>query len=125
MNVYESMSSYEMMDLSLGFREAMTSDVMNFISVVSAYLIVSYLAGAKLSRFQTSVITVLYTAMLTLIIYGTTVAALNFMEVSSLLSGAAPTPFPWVLCSVLVTGWVFSLIFMFQIRRRTGTSSDG
>ena len=116
--IYETLSNYELIDLALSYREAMTGDVMNYVSLLTAYLIVSYLVGSKLTRSQVTIITTLYSAIIAMVIYGTIATATTFVAVNAQLLDTAPSFLPQGLGILLFTGWVVSILFMFQIRRR-------
>ena len=54
------MSEYELVDAAGTFHDIAISTLMAYFSVLSAYLLVAYLVGTRLTRLQTFVITGLY-----------------------------------------------------------------
>jgi hypothetical protein len=46
------MDDYQALETMYAVRPVMANDAMNFLTVMSAYLIVAYPVGARLSRFQ-------------------------------------------------------------------------
>lgn len=54
------MTEAELVEAAMNAGESVLGNVMAYLSVVSAYLIVAYVAGAGLSRFQVFVINVLF-----------------------------------------------------------------
>ena len=54
------MTELEMIEAVYTIRQAGAADISNFVTIVSAYLVVAYLAGDKLLSFQLWAISVVY-----------------------------------------------------------------
>ena len=62
------MTEYEILDLQATYVAALGSDIMNFISILSGYLLASYFLGDKLRLSQFVVLTVSYTIIMLIVI---------------------------------------------------------
>jgi hypothetical protein len=94
----------------------MGEDAMNFFTILSAYLVVAYFVGAKLSKFQGWAISFLSC------IYGSGPIVATYISVADLwsLSNHAPHPattYFWMLPGARVAAWFVSLGFMINARR--------
>jgi Kef-type K+ transport system membrane component KefB len=104
-----------------------------FVSVLFAYFVVAYLVGAKLSRWQVSIITGLYAVfaltILSLLVvtfgrmidFGTDIQAINPEHIyfASAQQGNGAFGFgSLMLWSPFIGAFVAGLVFMFQIRRK-------
>jgi len=58
------MTEYEMLDLQATYVAALGTDIMNFISILSAYLLASYFLGAKLRLSQFIIFTITYSIIM-------------------------------------------------------------
>ena len=94
------------------------------------YVAAAYFVGAKLSRFQTIAITILFCLFVPGPVLGvheavSAMAALTHdygpqftsIDANSQLAFLAPTLVP----ATIVVGWLISIAFMFQIRRQSPT----
>jgi hypothetical protein len=103
----------------------LTIDTLSFyMTVTSGYLIVAYLAGAKLSRLQVAVISTLYIFMSSTATYGLYAFVARGMAFSLKHSALDPEIVVYanpvlsiVLSATLAGGIIASLIFMWNIRR--------
>ena len=103
----------------------LTIDTLSFyMTVTSGYLIVAYLAGAKLSRSQIAVISTLYIFMASIATYGLYAFVARGSAFSHKHSALDPgmvvyaTPVLAVVLSVTLAGGIIaSLLFMWNIRR--------
>lgn len=55
------MTEYELLDLVAGAIDSMYDSTTLFLSLISGYLLVAYLVGAKLTRVQTVIVSTLFT----------------------------------------------------------------
>ena len=119
------MTEYEYLDLISTYRAETGFHVMNFIAAMFAYIAAGYFVGEKLSRFQVTAITVLYTMFAPLPV-SAGYEALQATRSTHLAYVAAfgPPDYPSTLVlfgpelALFVVGlsWVISIIFMFQTR---------
>jgi heme O synthase-like polyprenyltransferase len=58
------MTEYEILDLQATYVAALGTDIMNFISIMSGYLLASYFLGAKLRLSQFIVLTLTYSIIM-------------------------------------------------------------
>jgi len=120
------MSEYEYADLISEYWGNAGAYFTLYVTVVSAYLIAAFLAGAKLTRSQNFILSfgfVVFTVLATWAFYGSGMTAVYYTE--KLLSLEADSPQrgrSWVsgIGSALMLGGTFaSLYFMWGIRRQT------
>ena len=62
------MSEYEILDLQASYVAALGTDIMNFISILSGYLLASYFLGDKLRLSQFVVLTATYSIIMLIVI---------------------------------------------------------
>jgi hypothetical protein len=97
-----------------------------FFSAITAYLIVAYLVGAKLSRAQVSIVTVVFSLFCFLLLGSITRLSGEIgsyrQQIQSIDSGlnefASPGPGAFAVLAIFALAYLMSLIFMAQIRRR-------
>jgi hypothetical protein len=58
------MSEKDLIDLFYAANELLSAYVMNFISIMSGYLLATYFLGSKLSKFQFAILTTSYTIVM-------------------------------------------------------------
>jgi hypothetical protein len=58
------MTEYEILDLQASYVAALGADIMNFISIMSGYLLASYFLGSKLRLSQFIVLTLTYSIIM-------------------------------------------------------------
>jgi hypothetical protein len=79
------MTEYEILDLQATYVAALGTDIMNFISILSGYLLASYFLGAKLRVSQFTVLTLTYSIIMLVVMaaiitdYGEIQAAESFL----------------------------------------------
>lgn len=112
------MSTYETLDLVYSLISYGVTIMAFYFSVVSAYLIVAYLAGRELSKLQVIIINTLFLAFSFSLVYGT----FNFFfgAYSFVQEAGGPIP-PWsppFLALIETFGIFAALFFMIIIRRK-------
>jgi hypothetical protein len=100
----------------------------NFIAIMSGYIAAAYFVGRKLTTFQVSALTFLYTAIAPFPLVGSIQASYSagnlYGKYSDLID--APPLFsviesgPLVIGGTMVLSWVVSIFFMFNVRRNLG-----
>ena len=119
------MTEYEIIDAVSSLRSEGAQHVMNFVSVLFGFIIASYLVGARLSRFQVAVITILYVIWTPAPILAAYDASTAFQqlyfehqEVLSIELGASPLMLqaPIVVLVGMTSSLVMSIGFLFQVR---------
>ncbi len=119
------MTEYEIIDTIISVRADIAQHSMNFVSVLFAYILAAYLVGSKLSRFQVSMITILYVLWSPgpiLAAYDGAVALqdlyVHHRAVLSVEMGASPlmATAPLVVSAAMLLAWVISVVFMIQVR---------
>ena len=103
---------------------------MNFVAAMFAYVAAGYFVGEKLSSFQVTAITILYTIFSPLPVaagyeamQATRVAHLEYVEHFG-AQDYTSTLFlfgPELALVVVGASWIISIIFMFQTRKSRGT----
>jgi len=120
------MSEYELLDLFISKEAQMASQFAIYISTLSAYLVVAYLVGSKLSWIQLSAITALFAfgaggQTYAIYLHGIHVREiLDRKEQISALTpyeqGFATNLAPWIWAMTI--GVVVSIYFMIHEKRR-------
>lgn len=119
------MTEYEIIDAISSLRSEAGQHVMNFVSVMFGFIIAAYFVGAKLSRFQASVITILYVIwtpgpMLAAYDVSTTLQQLyvQYHGVLPIELGASPLILHGaaVVTVGMASSLVMSIVFLFQVR---------
>lgn len=119
------MTEYEIIDAIVSLRADIAGHSMNYVSVLFAYIVAAYLVGSKLSRFQVSMVTLLYviwTPAPILAAYDGAVALqelyLSHQEILSIEMGASPLMniVPTAVFAGMSLAWLVSIVFMFQVR---------
>jgi len=120
------MTEYELLDLLAGSIDSMYDSVALYLSIVSGYLLVAYLAGNKLTWVQTVIISVLFVAGAGLQGWGLLTYQLaneEYMAAKAMISplteyqqGIANSGGGKIIASVMATGVVAALYFMWSVR---------
>ncbi len=72
------MTEYELLQLQATYEEALGTNIMNYISILSGYLLASYFLGNKISKAQFVILTLTYSVIMLLTASATVI---NFSEV--------------------------------------------
>lgn len=119
-NFFGEMSNYELTELAMIVQSTTNEAVAIYLSVLSAYLAVAYLAGDKLTKFQLYSITVIYSAWVAIQFAG-------FFQLNSLgndivfYTTGIDNSIPYLIGQIVVlASWLLSLAFM----RHSRTQSD-
>ena len=110
------MNRYQTLDLVYSLLGFGVTTMAFYFSVISAYLVVAYLAGKELEKIQVVIINILFLAFSLSLVYGT----YNFfLEAYLLIPDSGPIP-SWLPLSVGITeifGIVAALFFMKNNRK--------
>lgn len=120
------MTEYELLDLMAGAIDSMYDSTTLFLSIASGYLLVAYLAGAKLTKIQTVIISALFVVGAAFQCWGLItyeIAIEEYLAAKAVISpltahqlsianGNAGT----IIASALVAGTLAALYFMWSIR---------
>jgi predicted membrane protein len=118
------MTEYELIDLLNSTMDLLISALVTYVSFVSAYLIVAYLAGRNLSGQQTTIVSILFIfgALLTIFaLWGLSTRVGFTVQALYAVNPDYPVSYPkgyreaLVICCSL--GLVASLQFMWNIRQ--------
>ena len=114
------MTQYEIIDAVGTFQGLAQSGLMNYFSILSAYLVVAYFAGTNLSRHQAVIITGLYLVMQLFVTWGifTFFIATRILAETINAAGWQPPPIKpiYVVGPLLVFGIIAGLKFMWDVR---------
>ena len=114
------MTQYEIIDAVGTFQGLAQAGLMNYFSILSAYLIVAYFVGTNLSRHQVLIITGLYLVMQTFETWGilTFFAATRSLAETVTVGGWQPPPIKpsYVALPLLTIGIIAGLKFMWDVR---------
>ena len=111
------MTAYEYADLSATYHGIALSSMMGYFTVLTAYFVAAYTAGAALNRSQVIAVNALFLVMAGLMTWGT-VTYLVAARLHRVLSGEyvppiAPAPFA---AAIFGLGILMGLKFMWDIR---------
>ena len=125
------MTEYEVLDMISTHRAGGAFHVMNFAAAMFGYVAAAYFVGEKLSTFQTIAITILFCLFVpgpVLGVHESVMVVVNLTETygsefasigsSSKVAAFAPIAVP----GTIILGWVISIAFMFQIRKKQHVS---
>ena len=112
------MSGYDDIQAAYAIREVAANDAMNAFTVISAYLIVAYLAGPSLSKFQVWAVSILYTCFLMGPIAGFYQGVIDMKKLGHGGEALHAVEFPWIVPLIMIAGWVLSIVFMVNARHR-------
>ena len=110
------MENLQTLDVMYAIRAVAAEDGMNFFTLLSAYLVVAYVVGSKLSTFQVWAISLLYTLFSTGPLTGFYLSALDAKSLNHIY-GAPQMDYPWLVPTIMALGWVLSIAFMIDARR--------
>ncbi len=105
-------------------RNVAAQDGINAFTLISAYLVVAYLVGPKLSKFQVWAISIIYTAFLLGPIAGFYVAVLDLKAVNHGGGNLHSVEFPWIVPLIMLFGWALSIAFMIDARKKKKTADE-
>ena len=120
------MTEYEYLDLISTYRGETGFHVMNFIAVMFGYVAAAYFVGNKLTNFQVTAITILYTIFAPLpvaagyeALQATRATHLQYLETFGEPSYSSTLILfgPELVLVVVGASWIISIVFMFQTRR--------
>ena len=127
------MSEYELADLAASNVANMYLDVAAFFTLFSAYIVMSYVTGDKLTRFQVWFINITFLGLATINFFSMVSLLNRQMQLKELLRSAnfaldqlsqlsQATVYAYILFRVLLV--IGCLVFMWQIRRGHATKSN-
>jgi hypothetical protein len=121
---YEAMAPYELADLSYSIREALNTDIFNIFTIISAYLLVAYFAGAKLDRVNVAIVNLVYTVWMATFTFSTFQVAQQLVVVNDVRNLGVTDEAVMLLAFALTLGgaWISSLVFMYRVRRNAAES---
>ena len=119
------MTEYELLDLMASMEAHMATQFSLYLTVISAYMVVAYLAGEKLTRVQVwiaSVLMLFAAGGQTWALYTTTGRVMEYLQLKQEYSpltnyelNFAANSYTWVF--ILSFGIVAALYFMWGVRR--------
>ena len=110
------MTEYEALEAIYTIRATTAADGMYFVSILSAYLVVAYVVGPELSRFQVITITILYSLFLTMPINGMYSGLGDLLLLEHPFRPDRPEGAQYVIPGVMIVAWIASVLFMIQVR---------
>ena len=112
------MSNYELFDAYFIVRNALVSDVTIYMTILFAFLTVAYFVSAKLNRFQAITISTLYSLFALYMVTSAFNSSQMMSQIGATVTGQEYTRDSFVLATILLVSWIFSLILFAQARRR-------
>jgi hypothetical protein len=118
------MTEYELTDVVMSRFGLMTEQASLYFALVSGYLFVAWMVGARLSRFQVSVINGLYVIWIASITQGYISAASAVVDLESAINrigSVSSDPIDtyygtYAFAVVQIVGLIASLFFMWSVR---------
>ena len=117
--LYGDLNSFELTELILLIRSQMSTDMTINFSIFFGYLVVTYIAGKRLTSIQCVTFSILYSVIVlsaTFQIY-TDLSAINALQ-GILLGADVPFGRSLFQVSVMVIMWSLTLVYMYQTRRQ-------
>ena len=111
----EQISYYELSDLILLTYSTLIDQLSVFLTVLFAYFIVAYLIAKKLSVFQLSAVSLVYSAFCIVAIGGYWSLSIRLWHLVYFRDGDVPITL-FASFGVCVVGWLLSLAFMLHAR---------
>ena len=98
-----------------------------YLTVVTTYLVAAYLAGEKLTRFQTFLTTSLFIVFALVFTFGSVAFFQSTTEITARFGNEVgistfPIQFAWVIGFAEILGILGSLRFMFDVRSKKGVA---
>jgi hypothetical protein len=121
-------TEYELLDVIATFQATATGHLMNFITVLFAYLVCAFLVGEQLTRLQIWMVNFLYsifaftTIVLCYLAWDRYIVFTNrtleqYPQPNVLGEGGPPDGLAFLIVSILVWGYIAGLLFMWTKRR--------
>lgn len=111
----EQLSYYELSELILLTYSLLIEQVSVLLTVVFAYFVVAYLTGKKLSAFQLSAVTIVYSTFCLVAIGGYWSLSIRLWNLFYFREGEVPLTL-FASFFVCILGWLLSLAFMIHTR---------
>lgn len=124
LNLYSTMTSFELSDLQLNMIANATNIFAIYISLLFAYLALAYIEGKNLSRFQLITISSVYSVAQGILGYTVFDMLKNLNAINLVMLDESYSVATFSYIAVLIIAWIVSLIFMFQTRRANTTDPD-
>ncbi len=116
---FSDLSKYELLELFYTISGNVTNNITVFITALSAYLALAYIAGKDLTRFQVYSISTIYSAFVLFMIGGISRDSQTMFLITSELFDINTSIDSLILTVVLLLGWLLSIVFMGQTRKVT------
>lgn len=111
------LSNYELIETYYLVRSALVSDVTIFMTILFAYVTVAYFVSAKLTKFQAITISSLYSIFALYMASSAYNSSLMGSIIGYAISGVESSVDSFVIVSILLVAWVFSIILFIQARK--------
>jgi hypothetical protein len=98
-----------------------------YLTVVTTYLVAAYLAGERLTRFQTFLTTSLFIVFALVFTFGSVAFFRSSTEITARFGNEVgistfPIQFAWIIGCAEIFGILGSLKFMFDVRNKKGVA---
>jgi len=77
------MSEYELLDLYYTANDLMADYIMNFVSILSGYLLATHFLGSRITRIQFLILTLSYLAVMGITVQGIYVRGIELISITS------------------------------------------
>ena len=109
---YRSMSPYELLELVNSSASAGADFIAIYISILSAYLLVAYYFGDKLSSIELILFSSMYSAFCMIFVYGTYQTMNSMVFILNFMQSGDNSLAILLLILMMVLSWMLSLVFM-------------
>ena len=117
------MEHYQALETIYVIRGVLAQDAMNYFTIFSAYLIITYLVGDKLTNFQAYAVSLLYSVFCLGPIVGFYLAVIDLNTIDH--GARAPqVEIPYLVPSIMLLSWLVSIIFMVNVRKRSKKGTE-
>jgi hypothetical protein len=111
------LTHFELLEAYYLARDALSSDVTAFVTILSAYVTVAYFVSAKLTRFQAITISSLYSLFALYMASAAYNSSLILSNIAFVITGMDVSRDALILVTFLLVSWVFSIVLFIQARR--------
>ncbi len=122
------MTEYELTDLTGAAMSNFLTTFTIFMSIVTAYVIATFVAGGRLTKIQALIVNVCFLissgtiGLLSVLIFRVFMRRAQALGAMSDIGGGPVVDFTWAVAALYVTLTIGSIIFMWNVRHPTSDS---
>ena len=122
------MTEYELADLTGAAMSNFLTTFTVFMSIVTAYVIATFVAGSRLTKIQALIVNICFVissgtmGLLSVLIFRVFMRRAQALEATGDVGGGALVDFTWAVAALYVILTIGSIIFMWNVRHSTSDS---